>query len=320
MNDWTAESSPGRRARLAGPSRRSLAARLWAAPAPLLTLAVFFWSCNFVVGRAVAAEVPPVALAFWRWTLGLVLVLVVGHEDVRRDWPIMRANVGRLTLLAALGIAAFNTFVYIGLATTTALNALLLQSAMPIVIIGATLVLFGERPGWLQALGVMVSICGVATIASRGNPASLAALELHAGDLWVIAAVVAYAGYSALLRQRPPIQPLSFLAATFALGSLMLAPLYAWEHVTTAQLRLTPVSLLAVGYVAIFPAFVSQLFFNRGVELAGANAAGHFVHLMPLFGSVLAVGLLGERLAGFHILGGALIAAGLVLAILGRGG
>jgi len=318
VNDWSADASPARRTGPARTERRSLAARAWAAPALLLTLAVFFWSCNFVLGRWVAGEVPPVALAFWRWTLGLVLVLAVGMHHVRRDWPVMRASIGRLALLAALGIAAFNTFVYIGLHTTTALNALLLQSAMPLVILAATFVLFGERPGWRQAAGVLVSICGVAVIASRGDLEALAALALHAGDVWVIAAVVAYAVYSALLRKRPSIHPLSFLAATFALGALMLVPLYAWEHITTAQLRLTPISLLAVAYVAIFPAFVSQLFFNRGVELAGANTAGHFVHLMPIFGSLLAVGLLGERLAMFHGAGGGLIAAGLVLAMVRR--
>jgi drug/metabolite transporter (DMT)-like permease len=312
-HDPARESAPRQRGRAP-----VLLRTLWSAPYILLTLAVLFWSGNFIVGRAVSDLVPPVALAFWRWTAGLVIVLAFGWRHVIADLHKLKASWPILVILAALGIATFNTFVYLGLHTTTALNAVLLQSAMPIVIIVMTFVFFGERPGFAPAVGVAVSMAGVATIASAGDWSALASLTINRGDLWVLAAVGAYALYSVLLRKRPDVHPLSFLAATFALGALMLVPLLVYEHFAIKPLEPSVTAFLAIAYVAVFPAVLSYLFFNRGVELAGANAAGHFIHLIPLFGSALAILLLGESLASFHILGGILIASGLILATVGR--
>jgi len=302
-------------ARLSGPLAIS---QLWRAPYVLLTFAILFWAGNFIVARATTGIVPPVALAFWRWTIGLALVVCLGAGQIRRDWSILSANWRFLVMLGILGIATFNTLVYYGLQTTTAVNALLLQSAMPLVILAATFLLYRERPGFWPALGVLVSIIGVFIIATKGDWHALASLMFNAGDIWVLLAVVSYAFYSALLRDRPQVHPLSFLAATFAIGSLILLPLYVHEHVAVAQVQPTPAAYLAIAYVAIFPGFLSYLLYNRGVELAGANTAGHFMHLMPIFGSGLAILLLGERLALFHIAGAAFIATGLGLAMLKR--
>ncbi|CFX30519.1 Drug/metabolite transporter (DMT) permease superfamily protein [Candidatus Filomicrobium marinum] len=292
--------------------------RVWHSPYILLALAVLFWSGNFIVGRATTGIVPPIALAFWRWTLGLILVVAVGAPQIRRDWPMLKKHWPILLLLGGFGIAAFNTLVYVGLQTTTAVNALLLQSAMPVIILAAVFLLYGERASVRQALGVLISICGVAVIAARGDWGALAALSLNSGDVWVLAAVAAYAMYSALLRKRPAVHPLSFLAATFAIGAAMLLPLYVYEHLTVARVEPVWAASLAVAYVAVFPGFLSYLFFNRGVELAGANMAGHFVHLMPIFGSGLAILLLGERFASFHLVGATLIGIGLGLATIRR--
>jgi len=303
---------------LATDPRHAPLSRLWRSPYVLLTLAVLFWSGNFIVGRGTAGLVPPVALAFWRWTIGLGLVVCLGAAQIRKDWPTLAAHWRPVVVLGILGVAVFNTLVYVGLQTTTAVNALLMQSAMPLVILAATFLLYRERPGVRAALGVLVSIAGVCVIATKGDWRALATLRFNSGDLWVLLAVGSYALYSALLRQRPRVHPLSFLAATFAVGSLSLLPLYAHEHFVNAQVQAGWASFLAIAYVAVFPGFLSYLLFNRGVELAGANAAGHFMHLMPIFGSGLAILLLGERLAAFHLIGAALIAAGLMLATLGR--
>lgn len=291
---------------------------LWRSSVPLLTLAVLFWSGNFIVGRAIAGIVPPVALAFWRWSIGLVLILAFGWRHIRRDMPRLVQAWPMLAVLAAFGIAGFNTLVYIGLKSTTALNALLLQSAMPLLILAFTFAIFRERPRIEQVSGVVISIAGVIAIAARGDLASLLGLTLNIGDVWVLAAIASYALYSALLRKRPQLHPLSFLAATFTLGSLMLLPLYVSEHLAGTQVQWGPSALLAIGYVAAFPGFLSYLLYNRGVELIGANAAGHFMHLMPVFGSALAILLLGERFAVYHAIGGGLIAAGLLVAMMGR--
>ncbi|HEX2886915.1 DMT family transporter, partial [Vineibacter terrae] len=159
---------------------------------------------------------------------------------------------------------------------------------------------------------------GVLVIASRGAPASLASTAFNVGDAWVFGAVVSYAFYSALLRRRPAVHPLSFIAATFALGALMLVPFYAWETASGAPMRWSGTSALAVAYVALFPSLLAYLCFNRGVELIGANRAGQFVHLMPAFGTGLAIVFLGESVHGYHAVGIALIALGIGLAIARR--
>jgi drug/metabolite transporter (DMT)-like permease len=217
-------------------------------------------------------------------------------------------------LLSGLGVAAFNTMIYTGLQSTTALNAILLQSAMPLCILVWVRLLFRERAGWREVAGIAVSMVGVAVIAGQGSWATLAALSFNPGDLWVIGAVASYALYGALLRRRAKVHALSFLVASFALGTLLLVPFYAWELAAGRHILMGAPALLAIGYVAIFPSFIAYLAFNRGVELIGAGRAGQFVHLMQVFGTFLAVVFLGETLRFHHGVGIALIGCGLVLA------
>ena len=297
---------------------RGIRALGWNMPYLLLTLAVLFWSGNFIVGRAVAGDVPPVTLAFWRWTIGLVFILALGHRQLRADLPVLLRAWPVVILLSGLGIAVFNTLVYFGLQSTTAVNGLLLQSAMPLIILLFSFLLFREAPRLNQVIGVIISIIGVLAIACQGDVAVLLSLAVNIGDVWILLAVMSYALYSALLRKRPAVQPFSFLAATFLLGALMLVPLYAMELRAGLRIAPQPGSYLAILYVALFPGFLSYLFYNRGVELVGANRAGHCMHLMPVFGSLLAVGFLGETIQGFHLAGIALIGGGIFFAMLGR--
>lgn len=297
-------------------------ARFWANPYLLLVLATLFWAGNFVVGRAILTTEPPLAIAFWRWTLALVPILLLarGRVDWAQERAVIRENWLIVAILAVLGISCFNTFVYFGLRQTSSVNALLLQSAMPLLILVVCFVLFAERARPAQVVGVVLSLVGVTFIATRGHLGALVDLSVNAGDLWVVAAVIAYAFYSALLRKRPALHPLGFLAGTFAIGALCLLPFYIHEHLYVQALGLGPKTLAAIGYLTIFPSFLSYLFFNRGVELMGAARAGLFIHLLPVFGSVLAVIFLGERIYGFHLIGALLIAAGLVVASRMRAG
>lgn len=305
-----------------GGRNSGLFARFWRAPYLLLILAVLFWSGNFIVGRVTMDRLSPVTFAFWRWVVALAAILPLAWPRLRRDLRVLLAHWPMVFVLGALGIGAFNTLVYAGLRQTTAINGLLLQSTMPVIILGATFLLYGQKSSARQILGVLVSLLGVATIALRGDWSGLAALDVNRGDLWVLVAVLAYALYSALLRKKPQVHPLSFLAASFAVGVLCLLPLYALElaqgGVGHWREGWSAPSFLALAYVALLPGVLSYLFFNRGVELVGANAAGHFIHLMPIFGSLMAVFLLGERFQGFHATGAALIAAGLALAMFGQ--
>ncbi len=299
----------------AAPARRSLFDQAWL----LMMLPPLFWSSNAVLGRAVASEVPPVGLAFWRWTLGVLLVLPFAWPHLRRDARALAGQWPVILLLSGLGIGVFNTFLYVGLHTTTALNAVMMQSSMPVLIVLMSLALFGDRVTPLQGLGIAVSLAGALTLIARGDPAVLVGLQLNAGDLWVLAAVLAYAAYTALLRRRPSVHGLSFIAATFAGGAAMLLPFYLWESFGGNPMPLTPTALGSVAYVALFPSIASYLCFNRAVALVGANTAGMCIHLMPVFGSILAILFLGEQPHLYHAAGIGLIAAGILLATRRKG-
>lgn len=283
-------------------------------PYLLLTLAVLLWSGNFIVGRAIHGQVPPVALAFWRWTGACLLIALPALPHLRQDWDQLRGHCGILLLLSAIGIAAFNTLVYAGLQWTEAINAFLLQSLMPVLIVAMSFGLFRERVSLAQACGIAISLSGALTIILRGDWGNLVSVAVNRGDALVLLAVVGYAGYSVLLRKRPAIHPLSFIAITFFLGATMLLPLYLAELAAGHSIQWSLAALGAMGYVAIFPSIVSYLCFNRGVELLGANQAGLFIHLMPVFGSLMAMLFLGEALRWFHGVGIVLIAWGIFLA------
>ncbi len=290
--------------------------RLYDRPYLLLALATLFWAGNFVLGRAVSGEVPPVGLAFWRWFGGALIIAPFALPHLRRDWAAVRARWPIVLVLGILGIAVFNTLIYVGLGRTTAINALLLQSIQPLVIIIFSFLIFRDTVGPRQMLAVAISLIGVVVIIARGELGVLATLAFNSGDVLVFIALICYAAYTALLRLRPRVHPLSFLLVIFTVGFALLFPLYVWEGLAGRPMRLTPVTVGAVAYVALFPAIVAYLCFNRGVELLGANRAGHFFHLQPAFGVVLAMLFLGERFQPYHAAGIALIATGILLATL----
>jgi drug/metabolite transporter (DMT)-like permease len=286
----------------------------WHSAWGLLAAANLFWAGNIVLARGLAGQVPPITLAYWRWTGAFVVAVGFAWPRLRTDLPVMMRHWKIMLLLSATGVASYNTLSYIGLTSTTALNVLLLQSATPLIIIVWAYLLFRETPTVRQTLGVLVSLAGVAAIAGRGSVEVLAHLRLNRGDLWVLAALVIYACYCVTLRRRPAVHPLSFLVTAMGLGSLMMLPFMLWEVAGGASIHGGLPSYLAIAYTAVLPSFVAYLFFNRGVELIGAGPAGQSMHLMPLFGSVLAVVFLHEQFRTYHAFGIAMIGAGIALA------
>src|SRR6476659_6527304 len=288
--------------------------RLWNSAWPLLILANLFWAGNIVLGRGVVGVVPPITLAYWRWTGAFLVAVGFAWSRLRDDLPILRRHWRMMLLLSATGIATYNTMSYIGLTGTTALNVLLLQSAGPLIIVVWAFGLFGELPTPRQAGGVLLSLIGVAVIAAHGSLADLLHLELNSGDVWIVAAMLIYGIYAALFRRRPAAHPMSFLVATMGIGSLMILPFYLWEIAQGGRIEGGLSAGLAMAYMAVFPSFIAYLFFNRGIELIGAARAGQSWHLMPVFGSVLAVLFLGETFYLYHAIGILLLALGIVLA------
>lgn len=287
---------------------------LWNSAWPLLVLANLFWAGNIVLGRGVAGMVPPITLAYWRWTGAFLVAVGFAWPHLKQDAAVFRRHWRMMLLLSATGIATYNTMSYIGLASTTALNVLLLQSAGPLVIIVWAFALFGERPTRWQSAGVALSLAGVAVIAAHGSLETLLHLTLNPGDVWIIAALIIYGIYAAVFRRRPATHPLSFLVATMGIGSMMILPFYLGEIAQGERITGGLQAWSAMAYIAVFPSFIAYLFFNRGIELIGAARAGQSWHLMPVFGSVLAVVFLGETFHIYHAIGIAMIGGGIILA------
>lgn len=281
----------------------------------IAALPPLFWAGNFVLGRALHAEIPPLALSFWRWFLALLILLPFSYRGLADQWGTLLASWRILSMLGVLGVTNYNTFAYIGLQTTTATNAVLLTSTTPVLILGLSWFLLGQRFGAGQGLGMALSLAGVAVIVTEGDLARLAGLRLTTGDLWILAAGLDWALYSVCLRWRPAdLDPLVFLTATVAIGTVPLAGLYGWDLWLGKRFAPTPVNLAALGYVALFPSVLAYVIWNRAVAVLGANRTGQYIHLLPVFGALLAMLLLGERPGSFHGIGVLLIGGGIWLA------
>jgi drug/metabolite transporter (DMT)-like permease len=295
---------------LARPKRR----RLFDQAYLLLSLTSLFWAGNTIVARYVVGHVPPVTLSCTRWGGAFLILLPFATLPLARDWPVIRKHAAIITLLAFTGFSIYNVIAYYALQYTTAINGLLLQSAAPLYVALWSFALFGERLKLRQAGGICLSLAGVLTIVCHGSLAVLFGIGLNRGDVWLLAAIVIYAFYSVAFRKRPPIHPLSLLAACMGLGALLLAPAMAWELLSGAPFVLDRVSVASIVFVCLFPSLLGGLLFNRGVELIGANRAAPFIHLVPVFGSVMAVAFLGERFELYHAVGYALVLAGITVA------
>ena len=280
----------------------------------LLSLTALFWAGNFVVGRGVHEHVPPVALSWARWSLASLIILPFAIPHLRRDWPVIRQSFPILFFLGTIGVGAFNTLSYTGLNYTTALNALVLQSSGPILIVLASVIFFRDRVTPRQGLGIAVSLIGVLLMVSRGEITVLTGFTLNRGDLFILAALALWGLYTAFLRKRPDIHWLSFVGTTFVIGAAVNTPFLVWEHFTGRHLQFDAETMAAIAYVAVFPSILAYIFFNRGVELIGSNRAGVCLNLVPLFGAVLAIVFLGEQPRAYHLFGIVLILAGVTLA------
>ena len=283
-------------------------------PYLLLALTSLFWAGNTIVGRAAIGLVPPATLTFVRWAIAFVVLLPFALPQLRRDWPAIRRHMVAIVLFALTGSAGYNVIAYLALHYTEAINSLLLQSVAPLFVALWSFALFRDRLTLVQAAGIATSMTGALVIVCRGDIGVLARFAFNIGDIMILAALIFYALYTALLRVRPEMHPVSFLAATIAASAALALPLVAYELAAGYLPVITTATLAAFVYVGIFPSVLAYFCLNRRIELIGANRAAPFIHLMPVFGSILAILFLGERPQPFHAAGYALVLAGVALA------
>jgi drug/metabolite transporter (DMT)-like permease len=286
---------------------------LYNRPRLLMTLVALFWAGNFVVGRAVVGHLPPVTLACLRWALATLILLPFAWGDLKRDAPAIWRHRLLIVFFGVIGAGSYNTLSYLGLSSTEALNGLVLNAAGPMFIAAAAWALFGDRVTTGQTIGLATGFAGVLIIIAKGDLASLAGFRFNPGDALIIAASITWAVYTAYLRKRPHIGWLSFNVSTFAVAALGNAPLALVELGLGHTVEVSAASFAAIAYVAIFPSLLAYIFYNRGVELLGPARAGLYLFLIPVFGALLAVAFLGERLHPFHAAGFAFIIAGVLI-------
>ncbi len=281
----------------------------------LMTLTTLFWGGNAVAGKFALGHISPLLLTALRWICASLILLVIAYPHLRRDWPVIRTRLPYLFALGAFGFTTFNALLYTSLKYTTAINVAILQAAMPMFIFALNFLVFRAHLHWSQALGYSVTLIGVLLTATHGNLGQLADLALNHGDLLMLVASVIYAGYSVALRARPAIHWLSFLAVLVFSALIVSLGFAAFEIATGGAIwPTTGQAWLVVLYTTIFASLLSQAFYARSIELIGPNRAALFLNLVPIFGSLLAVLLVGEVFHLHHALAIALVIGGIAIA------
>lgn len=282
-----------------------------------LSLAALFWSGNFVAGRVLRDDIDPVTLNTLRWTLALALFIpfagrscLVHAGAIRRHWRWLLA-------LGATGIAAFHTTVYLALAQTTATNALLVLALAPVAILAASALIRASVPTAMQWSGSAVSLLGAAILITRADIDLLRSLAFNRGDLWILVAVAIWAAYSLLLMRRPPeVPPTVALAASMAAGVGLMLTVFLMMS-PPVHLPVNIGFMAAMTYIVVFPSVLAFWLWGYGVGRMGPERAGQFVHLMPVFGPVLAMLILGERMAGTQAVGAVIVLSGVATVVWG---
>ncbi|HET7836649.1 MAG TPA: DMT family transporter [Variovorax sp.] len=280
----------------------------------LLVLATLTWGANAVAARLAVGEVSPMMLTFSRWIVCCLALALSSRREISTHWRALRPSWRSIALMGTLGFTGFNALFYAAAHHTTAINIAIIQGTIPVLVLLGGFIFFGSRIGALQIIGVLVTLTGIVVVASRGQFALLAGLAFNIGDLWIVLACLLYAGYALALRNRPAVPAIVFFAAMAAVAALTSVPLVVAEIVTGHFFMPTATGVALIVFIGLLPSFVSQIFFIQAVEAIGPARAGLFLNLVPIFGPLLAVLVLGEPLSAYHALALALVLGGIYIA------
>lgn len=280
----------------------------------LLLLTSLFWGGNAVAGKLALGHVSPMLLTTLRWAVAAAVLLAIGLPRLRRDWTLVRANLALLFALGAIGMAVFNAALYSALHYTSAINVSIEQAGLPIFIFLINFLFYRIRVSRAQVVGFVLSLAGVALVATRGDIAGLARLDINFGDGLMMAAVALYACFTVGLRHKPAISWISLMVVLSMAAFLTSLPFAGWEVASGHAVFPDARGWVLVGYTAIFASALAHMFYVRGVDLIGANRAGLFVNLVPIFGTLLSVLLLGEAFHLHHAAAMVLVLGGIWLA------
>ena len=281
----------------------------------ILVLTTIFWSGNFIVGKAASTyEIPPFSLNFYRWFFaGLILLPFTFRELIKKKRYILE-NIGFFTVLGITSITIFNSIVFYSLYYTQVISGILMISTIPVWIIFIASILNIERTNFFQIIGVIFSLTGVIFIITKADLEIIKNLNFNKGDLSMVVAMFSWALYSALLKSKKyEISQFALLEVVIITGLVFLAPVYLIEMYLGNQIILGIPFLLTLTYVVFFPGLASFIFWIKGISIIGANRAGVFLHLMPIFGAIMAMIIFKEKFMYYHFLGAICIVAGITL-------
>lgn len=279
-----------------------------------LIIATLCWGGNAVAGKLALGHVSPMVLTYLRWVFAVAFIFAISAPQLVRDWPVVKKNLPYFFALGVIGYTSFNAFLYTALQYTSAINAAVIQAGIPMVIFALNFALFGTRVMTGQIIGFFMTITGVALLASHGDLWSLLALEMNAGDAIMLLAVLVYAVYTIMLRWKPLVNWRTLMAIP-ALGALISSvPLMGWEVWQQTAVWPDQKGWIITLYTAIFASLLAQILYIRGVESIGANRAGLFINLVPVFGTLLSVIIIGETLHTYQVLALLLTLGGIAVA------
>lgn len=284
-------------------------------PYILLVLATCIWGGNFVAGKALVLHIPPITLAALRWSIAFLCLLPLFGKQA---WQLRAEFLRRwkmILFLSATGVAGFNTLTYVAVQYTGSINASLMNSATPIIVVLLTWLVMRERFAWSALPGILVSMAGVSWIISRGSVSALLSLSFNKGDLFMLVAVLCWALYSVGMKKmsgRFPSSPFLLIQMTVAL--VLLLPLSAVEWaLKSPHVDWTPPLVTGLIYIGLFASIVAFLSWNRAIELAGPQRCAGFLNLIPMFSAIFATAFTGEALRMYHLLGAIWIVVGVYI-------
>ena len=293
--------------------RSQILSRAYSSAPFLLFLATLGWGSNTIASRLAVGEVSPMLLIFFRWGFVVVILLSLYWRQMIDEWPVIRPRLKWLLIMGGCGLSLFNAFFYIAAHSTTAVNLGIIQSTMPGMILLGSFMFFGDRINRLQFSGLLLTLLGVGVIVTQGSLEQLMQLTFNHGDLLMIFACSFYAMYTVGLKSRPKISGMVMLAYFSVAAFLMTIPLMIFESFIYGTVMPGVKGFAIVFYIAIVPSFLSQIFFMRGVDLIGPGSAGLYANLVPIFSAIMAVLLLSEEFALFHLAAMLLVFGGIGL-------
>jgi len=283
----------------------------------LITLCVLLWSANFVIGRFIKDDITPLELAFFRWFFVFLMVspiLIVRHKNILNS---LKQNFKILTILAILGITAFNTLLYFGLTDTTSTNALIINSTVPILVLFMSYFILKQKIDSYQTIGIILSTFGVIFLMLKANMSNMFSLKFNQGDILIVMSSTAWALYSVLIKFKPKdLNAFEYFTTIVTIGFTLLLPFYLYQgYSIQKEFEVLKNNYFIFFYVSIFASITSYYLWHYGIDKIGASKTAQFIHLMPMFGIILASIFLNETLETYHFIGAMFIAFGIYLSL-----